>query len=271
MPCVRTAGACGMPLRVVCRAPGGGGGAILAASDHILIVEGNHYFPPVAADRPGFESYGHGGASRLAPANTLVSFDTALALGVDAIEFDVRARGGRLVLAHTVLHGRHRACLTLDAALRHLAQPAFGEVLLNADVKHAGCEAGLIEALAYHGLLDRTLVSSQVAAVLDRVRAREPRLRLAISVGGRAARASRRWVGWRRVVLRGLETGRWQAVMAQHALVDHALCRDAASRGGPVYGWTIGTRAELERLRRLGAAGAVSGDPRLFAPGARIV
>ncbi|MGG7381507.1 glycerophosphodiester phosphodiesterase family protein, partial [Escherichia coli] len=49
---------------------------------------------------------GHGGASALAPANTLASFDAALEVGVDMVEFDVRGRHGELVLAHTLLHAR---------------------------------------------------------------------------------------------------------------------------------------------------------------------
>ena len=44
---------------------------------------------------------GHRGAAALAPENTWASFDTALALGVDAIETDVRAtRDGQLILLH---------------------------------------------------------------------------------------------------------------------------------------------------------------------------
>ncbi|MFL7810718.1 MAG: glycerophosphodiester phosphodiesterase, partial [Anaerolineae bacterium] len=44
---------------------------------------------------------GHRGAAALAPENTWAGFDLALALGVDAIETDVRAtRDGVLVLLH---------------------------------------------------------------------------------------------------------------------------------------------------------------------------
>ena len=34
---------------------------------------------------------GHGGASALARANTLASFDAACEIGIDMVEFDVRA------------------------------------------------------------------------------------------------------------------------------------------------------------------------------------
>jgi glycerophosphoryl diester phosphodiesterase len=38
----------------------------------------------------GFRRIGHGGASALAPANTLASFEAAAAAGIDIAEFDVR-------------------------------------------------------------------------------------------------------------------------------------------------------------------------------------
>lgn len=45
----------------------------------------------------------HGGASPLAPANTLEAFDAVLDVGVDMVEFDVRGWRGELVLAHAGL------------------------------------------------------------------------------------------------------------------------------------------------------------------------
>src|SRR5438105_8592918 len=113
---------------------------------------------------------GHGGASALAPANTLASFDAALEIGVDMVEFDVRAWRGELVLAHTILDARREGKLRLVEALSYLSTPRFSCVELNVDLKRLGCEAALLEALRAAGLLERTLVSSQVPAVLDRVR-----------------------------------------------------------------------------------------------------
>src|SRR5437763_8400718 len=68
---------------------------------------------------------GHGGASALAPANTLASFDAALEVGVDMVEFDVRAWRGELVLAHTILDARRGGSLRLRDALAHLASRRF--------------------------------------------------------------------------------------------------------------------------------------------------
>jgi len=213
----------------------------------------------------GCQRIGHGGASALAPANTLASFDAAQQIGVDMVEFDVRACGRELVLAHTMLHARHGRRLRLHEALAYLRHERFRDIGLNVDVKSAGCEAALLDALRDSGLLHRALISSQMPAVLDRVRAHEPRARVGISVGGHLARRGRRWSDWRVQVLAGLLAGRWQAVMAQHRLVHHTLLGDVVDRGGLLYAWTVNERSTIARLHALGVHGIVSGDPRLFA------
>jgi len=209
---------------------------------------------------------GHGGASAIAPGNTLASFDAALEVGVDMVEFDVRGWRGELVLAHTVLQARRGGTLRLGDALAHLAGRRFADVGLNVDVKHVGCEATLLDGLRRAHLLDRSLLSSQVPAVLDRLREREPRARLGISVGGRMARLGRRWGDWREHVLNGLAARRWDALMAQHRLVDAALLEHVVSRDGHLFAWTVNERAAIQSLRGLGVHGIATSDPRLFMP-----
>src|SRR5437763_12217983 len=134
------------------------------------------------------ERIGHGGASALARANTLASFDAAAEVGVDMVEFDVRAWRGELVLAHTLLDARRGDNVRFSDALLHLSGRRFAGIGLNVDLKHGGCEPHVLDALREARMLERTLICSQVAAVLDRVRALEPRARTGISVGGRLAR-----------------------------------------------------------------------------------
>lgn len=213
----------------------------------------------------GCQRIGHGGASALAPANTLASFDAALNVGVDMIEFDVRGHRAELVLAHTILHARRPRNVRLHEALTHLASRRYRDVELNVDLKHPGCEAALLDELRAHGLLERTLISSQVPEVLDRIRALEPRARVGISIGGRIARVSRRWRDWRTQVLDGLASRRWEALMAQHRLVDAGLLEEVSARHGLLYAWTVNERIAIERLLRVGVHGITTGDPRLFA------
>jgi glycerophosphoryl diester phosphodiesterase len=176
----------------------------------------------------------------------------------------VREWRGELVLAHTLFHARRGGAVRLQDALAHLAARRFADVGLNVDVKHLGCEAALLDGLRRTGLLERSLLSSQVPAVLDRLREREPRVQLGISVGGRMARLSRRWGDWRAQVLAGLASGRWHALMAQHRLVDATLLEHVAARDGRLYAWTVNEQAGIESLRGLGVHGITTADPRLF-------
>ena len=212
----------------------------------------------------GFARIGHGGASALAPANTIASFDAAKEIGVDVIEFDVRAFRGRLVLAHTILQAHRGGNLTLREALRHLSTRGFAGTEFHVDVKHTGCELALLDSLLHAGLLTRTVICSQVAGVLDCVRSVEPGARVGISVGGHVARASRRWRHWRTQVLGGIQAGRWNALMAQHRLIDHRLLDDVTARSGRVYAWTVNERRAITALRELGVHGVATADPRLF-------
>ncbi len=181
------------------------------------------------------------------------------------VEFDVRACDGELVLAHTILHARRGGNVRLRDALRHLSTQRFADIGLNVDIKHVGCEERVLDGLRHAGLLERTLICSQVAAVLDRVRVLDPEARTGISIGGRVARLSRRWGDWREHVLGGLAVRRWDALMAQHKLIDSELVHEVGSRGARLYAWTVNERGTIDGLRALGVHGIATADPRLFA------
>lgn len=207
---------------------------------------------------------GHGGASSVAPANTVESFDAALSAGADMIEFDVRSRRGELVLAHGVLPRLRGACLALDDALDHLRGPRFDHVGLNVDVKAPGYERETLAALRSHGLTDRALLSSQVPAVIDRLRELDPGAATAISLGGPIARRARSWSlrTWRLSVLAALRSGRFGDLMLQHTLVDAELVAAVQHAGCRVYAWTVNDARLFNGLADVGVAGIVTGDPR---------
>jgi glycerophosphoryl diester phosphodiesterase len=66
-------------------------------------------------------------------------------------------------------------------------------------------------------------------------------------------------------VLAGLAARRWDALMAQHRLVDSELLSEVSARRGRLYAWTVNERDTIEGLRSLGVHGIVTADPRLFA------
>jgi glycerophosphoryl diester phosphodiesterase len=209
---------------------------------------------------------GHGGAGAVVRGNTLASFDAAADIGVDMIEFDVRASGGNLVLAHGPLDALLRDCPTLDQALGHLRHPRFADLELNVDVKSVGCEAAILDALRRHDMTDRALVSSRIVPVLDRLKQLDPEVQTGVSVGNRIARHGQHWQDWRNTVLDAIAGGRFDALMANHKLVGQALVDAVRDRGGDIYCWTVDSRPVLERLESLGVSGITTNDPRLFAP-----
>ena len=95
---------------------------------------------------------GHKGADHVAPGNTQASFEAALEHGVDMIEFDVlRARDGRLVLAHDYADSEQRECLTLDEGLDLFAGEAYAGVELDVDLKLPGYEREVVSGRRLHG------------------------------------------------------------------------------------------------------------------------
>jgi glycerophosphoryl diester phosphodiesterase len=130
---------------------------------------------------------GHRGAAALAPENTRASFDAALALGVDAVETDVRATGdGLLVLLHDRTLDRTTdgvgpvadvpwaTVRTLDAGAWY-GEAWAGERVLSAremlsaygertrivlEIKQPGIEAQLLDLVRALHLLDRVTFTS---------------------------------------------------------------------------------------------------------------
>jgi glycerophosphoryl diester phosphodiesterase len=243
---------------------------------------------------------GHRGAALLAPENTLRSFDAALAAGAEAIEFDVLdLHDGPLVLAHSddlleVSHGaaagtvRDRSLAelrelvpelpTFDDALAFLA--GRPDVLVHVDLKLMSRLDEVTDALARHGVEERTVVSSfhvgslvTVAQLAPRVRigytypedrlgvARHRLLHPAIRAGTHGLRAALP----RRVAAMAARAGA-DALMLHHAVVSAAAVERAHAVGVAVWAWTVDLPDELARMHRAGVDAVITNDPRLLDP-----
>ena len=240
---------------------------------------------------------GHRGAAALAPENTLRSFEAALGLGVDAIEFDVLDLvGGPLVLAHSndlaeVSHGaasgtvRDRSLAelrelapelpTLDEALEFLAAR---DVAAHVDLKLTTRLDELADALVRHGVADRAVVSSFNRASLAAARARAPQLRIGFTYPEDRYGVSRRralqpairvgTLALRRAIVARvpgmIERAGAAALMLQHAVVSAATVDRAHRLGVAVWAWTVDDAAELARLEAAGVDAVITNDPGLF-------
>ncbi len=230
---------------------------------------------------------GHKGADHIAPGNTFASFQAALRAGVDTIEFDVIAEhadgSGELVLAHDFEDAARRTPHTLDEGLAHFADVAYGAVDLIVDLKFAGYEERVADALQRHGLVGRSLVSTMEEPSLKLLRARHPQVKLGWSVPRlqrdplrnpvvavpafallqymRAALPS--------VTANRIRRGEIDALMAHWRLATPRLAWAIESAGGALYIWTVDDRRRIAGLERMGVTGVISNDPRLFEPALR--
>jgi len=234
-------------------------------------------------DLSGLRRIGHKGADHITPGNTPASFDAALAHGVHMIEFDVLPQdiddreGSPLRLSHDYSHDLE-AAPTLDDGLAHLAGAPFSEIELDVDLKLPGYEERVVAALRAHGLVERTLVSTQYMRSLVKLRELEPSLRLGWSVPRvkrdytknllYAAPAYALLLHARRrlpaVAAGHIAAGRCDAVMCHYKLVTPALLEAVRGAGGELYVWTVDDARRIRSLEALGVTGVITNDPRLF-------
>ena len=225
---------------------------------------------------------GHKGADLIAPGNTLASFDAALEAGVDMVEFDVlpecRDGSGRLVLAHDFDVVERGGAITLEDGLAHFAQDAWAGVELDVDMKLAGYERRVVQALREHGLAGRALISTMEEDSLAVVRLAGPEIRLGWSVPKiRRNPLNRRLTRLPAMVLaqyarrilprraaQAIRDGRIDALMCHWALVSARLVRTIEAAGGELYVWTVDDPERIAALERLGVTGIITNDPRLF-------
>ena len=230
---------------------------------------------------------GHRGAAAVRPENTLPSFEHAIDLGVDALEFDVRitadgvavvhhdastARtcGDDLLIERSTIEQLRRldAATTFTGVYAPVTQtviPLLDEVLaLTRDMpviiecKTVDAAPAVLWALRLHGATRRAIVGSFLHDATRHARH-----------AGVSSGASRRDVI--ALVLRGLL--RWAPRQLPYA----AMCIPEASSGVrlpigrfvrwghalgiPVHIWTVNTAADANRLWDLGVTGIISDDP----------
>ncbi len=218
---------------------------------------------------------GHRGAAALAPENTLAALAAAIDAGADAVEFDVLAARGGLLLAHSADEMPADAA-TLDEALAFLAG---SEVGLHVDVKGEGSEAAIAEALRRHGLLERAFVSSVSARCLRAFAAAAPGLPRALTypedrfgvsrlpgaapVVSLALAAGRRLLPLRLAhLLRGAQAN---VASLNERVVTAAVVARCRSLGVPIVVWTVDDPERIRELAALGVDAIVADDPRLLA------
>ena len=240
----------------------------------------------------------HRGAPRLAHENTIAAFRAAVALGVDAVEFDVVAMAlGPLIVAHSdhleeITHGGAEGRIgdlslaellslapgvpTLDETLAWFAKEGRN-VVLHIDLKLRSRLDEVAAAVERHGLAERVVVSAFHSAVLRQVAELSPGIRLGFTYPEDRLGVSRRPVLWPLVRIgltamrasvparleRLLANADATVVMLNHSLVTPRAVAKAHALGVPVLTWTVDDRATVVRVVATGVDGVISNDPEM--------
>jgi glycerophosphoryl diester phosphodiesterase len=141
----------------------------------------------------------HRGACWKVPENTLEAFELAIAEEADYVEFDVRARNGRLVICHDP--GPPEDVPTLEEVLAALT----GRVGLCVEVKEEETTDAVLDALERHAVdPDELLVVSFKAGAIGRVAERRPEIRCVLHTDDPAAAAGYWGIGFKEPAVAGL-------------------------------------------------------------------
>ncbi|HEX2851454.1 MAG TPA: glycerophosphodiester phosphodiesterase [Acidimicrobiales bacterium] len=214
--------------------------------------------------------WGHRGASRAKPENTVEAFLEAARLGADGVELDVRrTRDGALAVHHDAALGDGRLIVETDAGDLPPAVPFLGQaldacagMLVNIEIKNVQIDpdydpdetvaAGVAALVRERSLHDRVIVSSFSLAAIDRIADLDADIR-------------RGWLVWsgadqRKAVDLAAEHGH-HAVHPYHEVVDDALVDAAHAAGLAVNTWTVDDPDRIRWLVGLGVDAVITNVP----------
>ncbi len=213
---------------------------------------------------------GHRGAPRLAPENTLASFEAAAAAGADLVEFDV---GRELRIGHSELE-RPTEEARLGEALALLRDLGAG---MHIDLKCTGIEQAVVDEARRCRVENQLVISTTWVRSLRRLATIAPGIprvlgyprdrfgaanltwpRFVTSTASAAARA----VMPARIPLLH-SASRANVFSLHHALASDRVVKTAHARGAAVFVWTVNDRAAVERFAALGVDGIVTDDPEM--------
>ena len=203
---------------------------------------------------------GHRGAADCLE-NTIPSFQSALANGANALEFDVRQSGdGQLVVIHGAVVGDHAVKSTPYETFRQLPGdnevPLFRDVLkkfgkktfLDIEFKHSGFEEEATELIRKYCNLEKTMVSGFDTESLQKVHELAPEIQLGFIYNRTQDEESR-------------HNCPVDVVIPQFRLASRELIDEVHDEGLMVWAWTVNDEAEIKRLLSLGVDGLITDYP----------
>jgi len=198
----------------------------------------------------------HRGASAHEKENTLRSFERAIEMGADMIEFDVRKTTDHVLIAHhnEEIQGKGIGTLSYEAVERLAGRRGFhvptleevliltrGKIGLNAELKEEGYEKDVV--LTMRAYLDDSdfILTSFNEASLDSIKSLFPNLKTGLILGRNMHPG-----------IDHVETDFW---IPNWRLLDDALFLMAEKNAKPLVAWTVNDRRKLKRYLS---------DPRIY-------
>lgn len=203
---------------------------------------------------------GHRGASDHTE-NTIPSFESAIAQGVDGIELDVRLSGDdQLVVVHSSVVGESAVKSTAYDDFKTLADgyevPLFEDVLkqfgrktsLDIELKHAGIEEAAVKLIKKYCNPGKTMVSGFDADSLSKVHEVLPALQLGYIYNRTQDEEAR-------------HNCPVDVVIPQFRLASREMIAEVHDEGIKIWAWTVNDEAEVRRLVNLGIDGLITDHP----------
>lgn len=218
---------------------------------------------------------GHRGANRIAPENTLKSFQKAIELGADYIEFDIHASiDGVIVIMHgddiSTITGKKGSIKNMKLeelkkfdcgegekipTLQELIQLAKGKINLQCEIKTPGLTEKLAKILKKEALIESSLISSFMLTELLKLQKIEPNLKLGLLLFPQVTSPRR----LKSLIQKAIDNT-FYSILLFYRSIDEELIIFCHDNNLKVIAWTVDSKNALKKLLNIGIDGIITND-----------
>lgn len=212
----------------------------------------------------------HRGASKIAPENTLKSFQKGIELQADYVEFDTHlSKDGEIVIMHDETTTRTTgvkgviAEMTLEElkqldcgegekipTLSELIKIAKGKIGLQLEIKSKGQTTKIVELLRKSDLIDSTIISSFDHGELLEVQKIEPKIKLAsLALGAK-----------KKSLINEAVEHKFHAIHPFYKFVNEKFIEMAHQNNIKINTWTVDSKNKMKSLIEMGIDGIITND-----------